>query len=144
GFLDARVDSVRKHGPDVVAMVDAVRDLCMRGGKRMRAALAVVGYRATNTSATLEPALDAGVALELLHVYFLIHDDWMDEDDMRRGGPAVHAALAKRLRSAKLDEKSAILAGDYAAALATEAIARLEIPAARLPRVLACFSQMQT
>ena len=43
GFLDARHDSVREHGADVMTMVDAVRDLCMRGGKRTRPALLVVG-----------------------------------------------------------------------------------------------------
>jgi geranylgeranyl diphosphate synthase type I len=144
GFLDSRMDSVRDHGADVLAMVDSVRDLCMRGGKRTRPALAVVGYRASTANATLEPVLDAGVALELLHAYFLIHDDWMDQDLVRRGGPAVHALLGKRLRSQRLGDMSAILAGDYAAALATEAIARLELPAGRLPRVLACFAQMQT
>jgi geranylgeranyl diphosphate synthase type I len=144
GFLDARLDSVREHGADVVAMVDAVRDLCMRGGKRTRPALLVVGYRASSTTATLEPALDAGVAIELLHAYFLIHDDWMDRDVVRRGGPAVHALLGKRFRSQRLGDMSAILAGDFAAALATEAIARVEMPASRMARVIACFAQMQS
>ena len=144
GFLDARVDAVREHGPDVVTMVDAVRDLCMRGGKRTRPALLVVGYRASAAQAPLEPALDAGVAIELLHAYFLVHDDWMDRDVVRRGGPAVHALLGKRFRSQRLGDVSAILAGDFAAALATEALSRLEVPASRLSRALACFGQMQS
>jgi geranylgeranyl diphosphate synthase, type I len=144
GFLDARLDAVRTHGDDVVTMVDAIRDLCMRGGKRTRPALLVVGYRATNASATLEPALDAGVAVELLHAYFLIHDDWMDRDLVRRGGPAVHALLGKRFRSQRLGDMSGILAGDYAAALATEAISRVDIAGNRLARVLGCFAQMQS
>lgn len=144
GFLDARIDGVRELGPDVVAMVDAIRDLCMRGGKRMRPALLVVGYRASSAAPSLEPALDAGVAVELLHAYFLIHDDWMDQDTVRRGGPAVHAQLAKRFRSQRLGDVSAILAGDFAAALAVEALSRIDIPPSRLARVLACFAQMQS
>jgi geranylgeranyl diphosphate synthase, type I len=143
GFLDARLDSIREHGPDVVSMVDAVRDLCMRGGKRTRPALLVVGYRAGDARGSLEPALDAGVAVELLHAYFLIHDDWMDRDTVRRGGPAVHALLGKRFRSQRLGDVSAILAGDFAAALALEALARLEVAPARLARTLGCFAQMQ-
>jgi geranylgeranyl diphosphate synthase, type I len=144
GFLDARLDSVRLHGDDVVTMVDAIRDLCMRGGKRTRPALLVVGYRATSAEISLEPALDAGVAVELMHAYFLIHDDWMDRDVVRRGGPSVHALLGKRFRSQRLGDVSAILAGNYAAALAIEAISRVDVPTSRLSRVLACFSQMQT
>lgn len=124
-------------------MVRAFRDLCLRGGKRLRAALLVAGYRAASASADLEPALDAGVAIELLHAYFLVHDDWMDRDDTRRGGPAVHKILADRYRSPRLGEASAILAGDLGVALATEALARVDVPASRLPRVFGAFAQMQ-
>jgi geranylgeranyl diphosphate synthase type I len=143
GLLDAKVDAARVHGPEVEVMVRALRDLCLRGGKRLRAALLVAGYRSASTKADLEPALDAAVAIELLHSYFLIHDDWMDDDDTRRGGPAVHALLARRHRSTKLGESSAVLAGDLGVALATEALARVEVPASRLPRVFAAFAQMQ-
>jgi farnesyl diphosphate synthase len=47
----------------------------------------------------------AGLAVECIHVYSLIHDDLpaMDNDDMRRGKPTVHRAF---------DEATAILAGD--------------------------------
>jgi geranylgeranyl diphosphate synthase type I len=143
GLLDAKVDAARAQGPDVVDMARAVRDLSVRGGKRLRAALVVVGYRAATGSADLEPALDAGVAIELLHTYFLIHDDWMDDDDMRRGGPTVHALLEKRYKSKPLGDACAILAGDFAVALATEALARVDVPVERLPRAFSAFAQMQ-
>lgn len=143
GLLDAKVDAAREHGPEVVDMVRAVRDLSVRGGKRLRAALVVVGYRAANAAADLEPALDAGVAIELLHTYFLIHDDWMDNDDVRRGGPTVHTVLEKRYGSKALGHACAVLAGDYAVALATEALSRIEVPAERLPRVFGAYAQMQ-
>jgi geranylgeranyl diphosphate synthase, type I len=143
GFFDAKLEAAKVHGPGVVEMVAALRDLCLRGGKRARPALLVAGYRAVSTGASLEPALDAGVALELLHAYFLVHDDWMDHDDTRRGGPSVHAALAKKLRSRERGDASAILAGDYAVAVATEALARVEMAPARTSAVFACFAQMQ-
>lgn len=143
GLLDAKLDEAREHGPEVVDMVRALRDLCLRGGKRLRAGLLVAGYRTASPNADLEPALDAGVAVELLHAYLLIHDDWMDEDTVRRGGPAVHTMLARRYRSAKLGQRSAVLVGDLGSALAAEAMARVEAPPARLPRVFAAFAQMQ-
>ncbi|HVW28482.1 MAG TPA: polyprenyl synthetase family protein [Polyangiaceae bacterium] len=143
GLLDAKVDAAGEQDVEVLEMVRAFRDLCLRGGKRLRAALLVAGYRAASASADLEPALDAGVAIELLHAYFLVHDDWMDRDDTRRGGPAVHKILSERYDSARLGEASAILAGDLGVALATEALARVDVPASRLPRVFAAFAQMQ-
>ena len=143
GFLETRLDVARRHGPEVLEMVSAVRDLCLRGGKRLRPALLVAGYRAASETAELEPALDAGVALELLQAYLLIHDDWMDGDLVRRGGPAVHAHLAKRFRSEHKGHASGILAGDYASAVALEALSHVEMkPSAALP-ALACFAEMQ-
>jgi geranylgeranyl diphosphate synthase type I len=143
GLLDAKLDAAKEHGSEVIDVVAAVRSLCMRGGKRLRPALLVTGFRSVNTDAKLDPALEAGVALELLQAYFLIHDDWMDQDDMRRGGPSVHAYLAKRFGSKRLGDSSAILAGDYSVALATEALARVEMPKARAQRIFSCFAQMQ-
>lgn len=143
GFLETRLDVARSHGPDVVEMVSAVRDLCLRGGKRLRPALLVAGYRAASERAALEPALDAGVALELLQAYLLIHDDWMDGDLVRRGGPAVHAHLAKRFRSQHKGDASGILAGDYASAVALEALSQVEMKPSAALAAFACFAEMQ-
>jgi geranylgeranyl diphosphate synthase, type I len=143
GFLETRLDVARRHGPEVLEMVSAVRDLCLRGGKRLRPALLVAGYRAASETAELEPALDAGVALELLQAYLLIHDDWMDGDLVRRGGPAVHARLAKHFGSEHKGHASGILAGDYASAVALEALSHVEMkPSSALP-AFACFAEMQ-
>ena len=144
GFFDARIDAIKSYGEDVVVLLAALRDLCLRGGKRLRPALVVAGYRATSESADLEPALDVGVALELLHAYMLVHDDWMDQDRMRRGGPAVHVLLTKRYRSTHLGQASAVLAGDLGVALATEALARVEVPPERVPQLFSVFAQMQS
>jgi geranylgeranyl pyrophosphate synthase len=56
-----------------------LRDYALRGGKRIRGALVMLTGG--------EGALDASVGMELLHAYLLIHDDFMDRDAMRRGGP---------------------------------------------------------
>lgn len=143
GLLDAKVDSAKVYGSEVVDVVSSLRDLCLRGGKRLRAALIVAGFRATTAEGDLEPAIDAGVALELLQSYFLVHDDWMDGDEVRRGGPAVHAWLSKRLGSRSLGERAAILAGDHAAGLALEMMTKLEIAPERHQPVMAAFAQMQ-
>lgn len=124
-------------------MAEAVADLCLRGGKRSRPAILIAGYRAADATADLGPALDAGVALELLHAYFLIHDDWMDHDDVRRNAPSVHVALQRRYGSTELGERSAVLAGDWGAAIALDALTRVRMPDKTRSAALACYARMQ-
>lgn len=143
GFLDARVADSTRHGADVEAMAKAVRDLTLRGGKRLRPALVLVGYLAHDDTISEEPALDAGVALELLQTYLLVHDDWMDGDDLRRGGPSVPAMLRRHHGSRELGDAAAILAGDYAAALSLDVLSRLDAPAERVVRALSLFAEIQ-
>lgn len=143
GFLDARVTGSRPLGSEVQALAREVRRLSMLGGKRLRPALVVAGLRTVSSTAKLEAALDAGVALELLHTYFLIHDDWMDGDRVRRGGPSVHVALAQRFRSEHKGNASAILAGDYAVALACDALAKVKAEPKRLRDAFSAFAEMQ-
>lgn len=84
-------------------LVDAMRHGALAGGKRLRPLLV------TQTAALFDIEEDAtraaGIAVEMVHCYSLIHDDLpaMDDDDIRRGRPTVHKAY---------DEATAILAGD--------------------------------
>lgn len=112
------------YGLDTRAMLHAVRDLTLRGGKRARPALVVVGYLAVSNSrlSSMDAVYNVGVALELLQSYFLIHDDWMDDDEVRRGGPSVHILLRRHHGADRLGDISAILAGDHACALAQRAL----------------------
>ncbi|HOT13094.1 MAG TPA: polyprenyl synthetase family protein, partial [Polyangiaceae bacterium] len=131
GYLDARVAETARHGADVEAMARAVRDLTLRGGKRLRAVLVLIGYLASNQHGSFDPALDAGVAFELLQTYLLVHDDWMDGDERRRGGPSVPAMLREHHGSTRLGDAAAVLAGDFAAALSLDVLSRLDAPPER-------------
>src|SRR5580704_5200959 len=84
-----RLASLQRYGAEVTAMASAARDLTLRGGKRDRAALLAAAYAGVAPAAPIEPALRAGVALELLQTYLLIQNDWMDRDDTRLGGASV-------------------------------------------------------
>ena len=59
----------------------------------------------------------AACAVELVHVYSLVHDDLpaMDDDDLRRGRPTCHKAY---------DEATAVLVGDALQSLAFQLLAR--------------------
>lgn len=75
--------------------------LTKAGGKMLRPALSLITAEAVGGER--ENALKAGSAIELIHTFSLIHDDIMDDDDMRRGMPSVHKVWG---------EDVAILAGD--------------------------------
>jgi geranylgeranyl diphosphate synthase, type I len=140
----ARVlDEQSSRGVPVRAPLEAARDLCLRGGKRLRAALVAVGFRLGGGGDAVASVLEACCAVELLQAYFLIHDDWMDRDRLRRGGPAVHAALEGVFASEHLAASGAVLAGDFTLALATSVLGQTRVPDGRWPAVLKRFAQMQ-
>jgi geranylgeranyl diphosphate synthase type I len=142
--LRERLEHARAHGAQARDMVEALSTFCLRGGKRLRAGLVAVGYACSGQKSTLTPSvIRAGVALELLQAYFLIHDDWMDRDDVRRGGPAVHAAFRTKLKDEHLAASAAILTGDFASALALQTLTELRIEQSNQAGVYACFSRMQ-
>ena len=95
-------------------LVEAMRYAVLGGGKRLRPLLltAVADmYRVDRTA-----ALRAGIAIESIHVYSLVHDDLpcMDNDAMRHGKPTAHLAY---------DEATAVLAGDALHDFAFEVLA---------------------
>lgn len=71
------------------------------GGKRIRPQLVLMGCELFG--GTREAALPAALAIEVFHNFTLLHDDIMDNADMRRGRPTVHH---------KWDDNTAILSGD--------------------------------
>ncbi len=142
-FFEAKKAEATSVSPDSLELVRQVESLTMRGGKRMRAALLVGAMHAVRKDADIALADDVCAGLELLQSYLLIHDDWMDGDDERRGGPSVHAALAKLYGDAHLGASLAILAGDLAATYAFELVVRAPFPPARLREAIDAFVHVQ-
>jgi geranylgeranyl diphosphate synthase type I len=132
----------KQTSPAAESLIEAVEALTMRGGKRLRPAVLYAGFCAVTRDGAVERTLDLGAALELLQTYLLIQDDWMDGDDERRGGPAVHAAFARAHRSAALGASLAVLASDLAAGFAWELAASAALPPARLREGLMAFGRM--
>lgn len=93
---------------------EAMRYSVLDGGKRMRPLLV---YASGEALGITPDHLDIpAAAVELIHVYSLVHDDLpaMDNDDLRRGKPTCHKAF---------DEPTAILVGDALQALAFQVLA---------------------
>jgi geranylgeranyl diphosphate synthase type I len=142
-ILADAVDAVRPCGADSVAAIDALRALCLRGGKRFRPVLVAAAHEACGGDSASEAVVLAGAAIELLQAYLLIHDDWMDGDDVRRGGPSVHAMLRASYGDAHQGDAAAILAGDFASALAQQALFAMTIAPERVIEAGRAFARVQ-
>jgi len=92
---------------------EAMRYAVLSSGKRLRPTLLLEAYGLFKTPS--EAPLAAGCAFECVHAYSLVHDDLpaMDDDELRRGMPTVHA---------KYGEAMAILVGDALLTFAFELI----------------------
>lgn len=83
------------------------------GGKRVRPVLVLMACDALGGEEDV--ALDAALGVEMFHNFTLLHDDVMDNADVRRGKPTVHR---------RWNSNTAILSGDTMLTLATQFIAR--------------------
>ena len=107
-------------------LYEASRHLVDAGGKRLRPSmLLLAGQAAGGDAETLAPA---AVSIELIHNFTLIHDDIMDNADVRRGRPAVHKLWG---------QSGAILAGDT---LYSKAFQVLSITKARTDLILGAMN----
>ena len=113
--LDARLPSARSEPRPLHA---AIRYSVFAGGKRLRPALCLLACESVLGKSA--PAMQAAVALEMIHTFSLIHDDLpgMDDDDLRRGRPSNHIVFG---------EGMAILAGDALLAIAFETLAKSKL-----------------
>jgi geranylgeranyl diphosphate synthase type II len=113
--IEAYLDQVLTlPDPGTPRLRDAMRYSVLGGGKRLRPVL--VYLTGQSLGASLEQLDVPAAAVELIHVYSLVHDDLpaMDDDDLRRGRPTCHKAY---------DEATAILVGDSLQAYAFELLA---------------------
>jgi len=105
--------------PDQAAMPqrlhEAMRYAVLDGGKRVRPLLVFAAGALQDADQDL--LLRAAAALEMIHVYSLVHDDMpcMDDDALRRGKPTVHV---------RYDQATALLVGDALQAQAFQVLAQ--------------------
>lgn len=123
---DLEVPSYSRFTPDCLRLL---RELSLRGGKRMRVVLLHEAARLV----TDEPAdgLDAAaLSIELLQTHGLIHDDLIDDSPTRRGGPSTWYAYRARFPDHPQTALGmTVLAGDLALALSLKVLLDAEMPA---------------
>lgn len=112
---------------------EAMRYAALDGGKRLRPMLVLA---ASELSGAVADAVgQAMAAIEMIHVYSLVHDDMpaMDNDSLRRGKPTCHV---------QYDEATALLVGDALQTQAFDVLSRpTELPAARQLAMLSVLAK---
>ena len=100
---------------------DMLKYVLLSGGKRLRPALALLGYFSTG-GAGPEEVLDYAAAMELLHTASIIHEDIIEGSPLRRGTLTV---------AGKFGSSNAMIGGDYFIVKATSMITRYGLPLVR-------------
>ena len=110
------------------SLYEPIKYVLSMGGKRVRPVLMLLAYNMFKDNP--ESILSSACALETYHNYTLLHDDLMDNADLRRGHETVHR---------KWDANTAILSGDSMLVLAYERMA--QCPKEKLAEVLSLFTE---
>ena len=148
-FLSEQRRILRAVAPECSDMVDAVSDL-LGGGKRLRPAFCYWGARGAGADGD-DALVRASVGLELFQAAALIHDDVMDDSDLRRGMPAVHRRFAtqhdQRARlgdSERYGMAGAVLTGDLCLSWSDELFSTSGLSPEALRRGRVMFDRMRT
>lgn len=148
-FLSAKRVEAAEINPEAAVLVDEIIRFSENGGKRVRPAFMYSGYAAAGGKA-FEAILYTSMSVELLHTFALIHDDIIDNSDLRRGELTTHKQFEKIHKDKKLlgDKKeyalsSAILTGDLALSFAEEILTTAPFPQERVRRARYFFDQMK-
>ncbi len=111
-----------------------IEEYTLRGGKRLRAILMILGYKMYGGEDE-EAITEAATSLELIQSYLLIHDDIMDESELRRGKKTVHRIYEDiHLKNGfggnprRFGESMALILGDLANAYAMEILTSSKFP----------------
>lgn len=110
------------------SLYEPVKYVLSIGGKRMRPVLMLLAYNLFKENP--QSILNQACALETYHNYTLLHDDLMDNADLRRGHETVHK---------RWDANTAILSGDSMLVLAFQQMA--QCPEDKLKAVLDLFTE---
>ncbi len=114
-FWDEKRREWQGLGKIVHGAADAY-DLLTRNGKKIRASLVKLGYDVSRTERSPRCAVADGVfraagSIEILHNAFLIHDDIVDNSDLRRNEPTVHRRYANASRARFATDEDALAYG---------------------------------
>lgn len=149
-FIDQQEKRYAFLGEDAARLMEHART-SVAGGKRLRASFCCWGHRAIAPEPDRDALLRASASLELLHASALVHDDYMDASDVRRGRPATHRAFERLHRDhvwtgspTQYGASAAILLGDLLLSWSDELLRTCGLDDARVRGALGYFDLTRT
>lgn len=147
-FLDRKIKEASRISNFTQEITADIKEYTLRGGKRLRPIFCVYGYKCLSNT-NIEAIIEASISLELMQSYLLIHDDIMDEDELRRGKTTFHI-VCKNLcerhfgknKSLKFGENIAIVAGDLLEAYGEEILATSPFESEYVKKALAAYAEI--
>jgi geranylgeranyl diphosphate synthase type I len=139
-YLYQKKAEANKIDEELSDQIDLIEKQILRSGKRIRPFI----LRQANQLAggeNMELVTQLGAAIELLHQYFLIHDDIVDQDEKRYGDLSLHKKLEEKMEDSYSGISLAIIAGDYVNSLVGEIILKLDIEDKKKVEILQLINQ---
>lgn len=130
---------------EIKNIINALKDYCLRPGKRIRPLLLLWGFLAFNSKnkkykkpyssninyKKFNKIFKIAALIEIMHSFLLIHDDIIDRSDLRRGKPSFHKVMEKYFLNSTYNKNIgtdiALVAGDILFFIAIEIISEINI-----------------
>lgn len=123
-------------------LVEELKKFCLRPGKRIRPLLFILGVEGFGGKVD-ETVYKIAATIEIMHSFLLIHDDIMDQSELRRGQPSMHNLLANKFKdrsfNPKIGEDLALVLGDILFFIGLRVLSRLNIPYFFLEKFSECY-----
>lgn len=126
--LDLAIVDAKKEDNLIVEALEHTKKIALAGGKRIRGALLCQAYFGVGGKEK-KKILKVAAAIELVHLFLLIHDDIIDRGDLRHGKETLHKIFAKKYskkissqESAHFGDSMAIISGEMLYAIANKII----------------------
>src|SRR5690625_4307195 len=124
GFLNKELEEIENTLTETIEaehpiLHEASLQLLRAGGKRIRPVFVLLSAQFGDYKKNIEHIKAVAVSLELIHMATLVHDDVVDDAELRRGKPTVKHLYGNRI---------AMYTGDYMLARALKVITKVEIP----------------
>lgn len=146
-IMNSLMNEMNMYSSELLDIAYSAKDFILRGGKRIRPLLVLLGYWSREWGLQNPNIKYLVSSVEFLHNYLLIHDDIMDRDVVRRGGPTIHVLFRNKCIERSMVDcdhygvSQAITIGDYLEALAVNMFSKLELPGDILRKLLQTYTR---
>lgn len=132
-------DLINESPNELKELFESFKNYALRPGKRIRPLLLFLTYKGYGGKNENE-AFKLGSIIEIMHSFLLVHDDIIDNSELRRGKPTLHKIYESIFNSAKIGIDTAIVVGDLISFFSVGVISELGVSDKTKKEILRSFS----